>query len=408
MIPISEPLIGNAVRGQGREAHRRASLKAHWEFRVDGKVSGAEAGQAWFSFLGLRSVVVCEVRLMQQGTILDSSRSTLAVDWKNWNRHQNNVSIRLQFLKTLIESRSAPIELAESKPATSRQSLLSWFARGIWLIRKVMTKVGSLLRSETWQIDILGQGKRWTLEGDPGNFVADTFPAAEAGRQYIFYENYLDQKKKGVLEAREFRPDSGFGAPFPVLETPYHLSYPYLWSSEGQWFMVPESSQNRTVDLYRAVEFPHRWTLVKTLLSDIQAVDSSLLFFQGRWWLFASVADDARGSTVDSLHLFFTDDFRTGEWTPHPLNPIVQDVRCSRPAGRPFVREGKLYRPAQDCSVRYGYAIRIQEVSELTETAYRETNGEILKPRFGTAGTHTYNVAGEWIFTDSIARKWKS
>jgi len=376
----------------------------HWEFRVDGTRSSIAAERAWISYLGLRAAVVCEALLIDDGTILESSRSVIAVDWKHWNRHQRNVPARLEFLKTLVESRSGRSASVEETPR-SQPSLLVLLARAFWFVRKVLTKADSLLGPEAWQIEIAGPRKRWLLKGDAGNFVADTFPAAENGRRYVFYEHYVGKTKKGLLEAREFSPDTGFGPPFPILETPYHLSYPYVWSWEGQWFMVPESSQNRTVDLYRAEEFPGRWTFVKTLLSDIRAVDSSLFFHQGRWWLFAAVADDARASTWDSLHLFFTEDFRTGSWTPHPRNPIVQDVRRARPAGRPFFRDGKLYRPAQDCSVRYGYAIRIQEILELTTAAYRETDGSVLRPRSGTRGTHTYNVEGEWTFTDSFVRK---
>jgi len=403
---ISIPVTDSTPKQWTHETLHPATTSARWEFRIDGKPSGLSADRAWISFLRLRDVIVCEALLVDGEKILGSSRSVLAVDWKNWNRHQKNVSLRLHFLKTLIESRSN--QTGSVTDAPTRRSRLSWFARGLWFLRKVMAKVESVLWSEKWQIEISNTEKRWILEGDGKNFVADTFPVVEAGRQYVFYENYLDDKKKGVLEAREFRPDSGFGPSFPVLETPYHLSYPYVWSFEGEWFMVPETSQNRTVDLYKALEFPHRWTLVKTLLPDIRAVDSSLLFYQGRWWLFASVADDARGSTTDSLHLFFTDDFRTGKWTPHPLNPIVQDVRSARPAGRPFIRDGKLYRPAQDCSVRYGYAVRIQEVLELTESTYQERDGEVLRPRSGTFGIHTYNTEGGWTFADSIVRKRKS
>lgn len=46
--------------------------------------------------------------------------------------------------------------------------------------------------------------------------------------------------------------------------------------------------------------------------------------------------------------LFFADSL-TGEWTPHPTNSVVSDVRRSIPAGKLFEQEGKLMRPAQDC-----------------------------------------------------------
>ena len=42
------------------------------------------------------------------------------------------------------------------------------------------------------------------------------------------------------------------GPPATALETPYHLSYPFVFRHEDDIFMIPESSANRTVELYRA------------------------------------------------------------------------------------------------------------------------------------------------------------
>ena len=55
-----------------------------------------------------------------------------------------------------------------------------------------------------------------------------------------------------------------------------------------------------------------------------------------------------------------------GPWKPHKRNPVKSDVRNSRPAGRLFYWNGDLYRPAQDSSQRYGYAMSINRVLRLT------------------------------------------
>ena len=36
-----------------------------------------------------------------------------------------------------------------------------------------------------------------------------------------------------------------------ILEKPYHLSYPYLFEYQGQLYMMPESNENNTIDLYK-------------------------------------------------------------------------------------------------------------------------------------------------------------
>ena len=76
-------------------------------------------------------------------------------------------------------------------------------------------------------------------------------------------------------------------------------------------------------------------------------------------------------STYDECYLYGADT-PLGPWTPHPGNPIKSDVRSSRPAGRMIRWEGGLYRPTQDCSRRYGHAVAVQKVLELTPHTYRE------------------------------------
>ena len=56
-----------------------------------------------------------------------------------------------------------------------------------------------------------------------------------------------------------------------------------------------------------------------------------------------------------------------GAWTAHVANPLKIDVTSSRPAGTPFVRDGVLYRPAQDGSHGYGAALSINQVVRLDE-----------------------------------------
>ena len=54
--------------------------------------------------------------------------------------------------------------------------------------------------------------------------------------------------------------------------------------------MIPETSANRTVEIYRATSFPDRWTLEDTLLEGVSASDATLVERDGRLWLFAALA----------------------------------------------------------------------------------------------------------------------
>ena len=50
-----------------------------------------------------------------------------------------------------------------------------------------------------------------------------------------------------------------------ALEEPWHLSYPFVYSWNGSVYMVPESSSQGVLNLYRATDFPLHWKLVKVL-----------------------------------------------------------------------------------------------------------------------------------------------
>ena len=73
---------------------------------------------------------------------------------------------------------------------------------------------------------------------------------------------------------------------------------------------------------------------------------------------------------------------------------MIADVRSARPAGRLFHAKGRLIRPSQDCSDRYGSAIVLNRVDVLTSREYRETIIGRLEPDWmpRLSGTHTLNV----------------
>jgi hypothetical protein len=83
----------------------------------------------------------------------------------------------------------------------------------------------------------------------------------------------------------------------------------------------------------------------------------------------------------------------TGEWRFHPANPIGLDARTIRGAGAVFLQDGKLLRPSQDCSVRYGYRLNFHQITALNPEEYREKTVFALDPGnwTGLIGVHTYN-----------------
>ena len=142
-------------------------------------------------------------------------------------------------------------------------------------------------------------------------------------------------------------------------------------------------------------------------MTDLYAVDATLLEHEGKTWLFANIKEPG-GSSLDSLHLYHAPDLQAGQWTPHARNPIVKDIRSARPAGRIFIRDGKLIRPSQDSAQRYGYALKFNRITTLTETDYAEvTEGSFTPAGSKYLATHTFNQAGGLTVIDAVMRRRK-
>ncbi len=242
------------------------------------------------------------------------------------------------------------------------------------------------------------------LMAPSGYFWADPIVVERNGKHYLFLEEYVYAERKGRIVVIEVDENGVLSEARPVLECPYHLSYPFVFEKNGKYYMIPETSDNQTVELYECTEFPYKWIFKKNLLSNISAVDSTVLHYNDTWWLFANVKEQEGASFLDELFLFYTDDIINSELKQHPQNPIVSDVRSARPAGPLFFKDGDLYRPSQICAPYYGWGVSVNKVVKLTEQEYEEQQAYRIAPdqRNKIAGIHTLSYAGKFCVVDAL------
>jgi len=214
-------------------------------------------------------------------------------------------------------------------------------------------------------------------------------------RFYVFFEEMVIKANKGHLSVIEIDAQGNVSEAKKILEKPYHLSYPSIIESDNEIWMIPESVSNNTVDLYRCTDFPMSWEHHRTLFKDARMVDSTLHFHEGRWWLFANIEShrSMAGHGWDELHLFHTDNFISGQWQAHPMNPVISDISCSRPAGPLYIENGKLFRPSQNCNYDYGYGFNISEVLTLTPDTYAENVIDRITPSWRPDIIATHSIA---------------
>ncbi|QCX39145.1 hypothetical protein FF125_12115 [Aureibaculum algae] len=240
-------------------------------------------------------------------------------------------------------------------------------------------------------------------------FWADPFIHEINGKYFVFFEELIYTENKGKISVLELSKDGQVSEPKVVLEKPYHLSYPLLFEENKKLYMLPETSENRTIELYECLDFPYKWKLSKVLMENINATDATPFKYGNLYWLFTNVGEEMGASTHDELYLFYTEDLFNGTWQSHPQNPIVTDVQFSRPAGNLFVKNHKIYRPAQDCSKRYGYAMHIREITILDKKNYEEREVQAIYPEWSkdVSATHTLNHHKELTIIDAIVTRKK-
>lgn len=279
-----------------------------------------------------------------------------------------------------------------------------------WLTRKIRRK----FQVQRWALLFhqAARSREWkefrALVPPEGRFWTDPFVVSRNDRNIIFFEDASLRTWKGHLSAVELRKDGTVSSTRVILKKPYHLSYPFIFEWGNDLYLVPESGENGTIELYRCRSFPHEWEFEHNLMTDVYAYDSTIYEHDGVWWMFTNIKQHAGASSWDELCLFYSDSPIATNWKPHPLNPVVSDVRYARPAGKIFVDQGKIIRPSQDSSYRYGYGLNFMEVTLLTTTSYREHRVEAVKPDWARNihGIHTYTSDGGVTIVDAICRSF--
>jgi hypothetical protein len=383
--------------------------------------TGSEIG--WLEILNNIPVMHCDIEiereettLLYPGSVIAIHNASISLNQKSFFWRASHVVPRaLQKLhtkgepeffgqtKTVDASEKADVpSTAQSTTLAQKQALQTYENK---VRRRITPQPWALMAGKNTEGDKFDWG-RLNLKSPPRDvFWADPFFLKKQETTYLFFEEYVYKTQRGRISYAILDKNGEIGEPKVALERPYHLSYPFIFEHRGEFYMIPETAQNRAIEVFRCVQFPSKWEYHKTLMPAVQAVDATLFQHMGRWWMFVNIAHEG-GSTWDELHLFYADDPLSTEWTPHPMNPVISDVRSARPAGRIFRRDGRLIRPSQDSSLRYGYALNFNSITKLTIYDYEEELLERIEPpNEEILAVHTYNESDDFVVVDALLKK---
>lgn len=226
-------------------------------------------------------------------------------------------------------------------------------------------------------------------------WAADPMVFSHQGQTYIFAELYDYILRWGVIGFARYLGDGSFSPWEPIIREDFHMSYPYVFRSGEEIFMIPETTQRKALLLYRAVEFPHRWELHKILREDVT-------------WADTSVIRDGEGYTG------YTQAYNSGDgmdlqiWLDKNLELCGErampehDPDTFRPGGRLFWHHGKICRICQDCRDGYGKALFFRFDDRQVHLMPQELcyTKQILLD-----GMHTYSATEEFEVIDLKTRR---
>jgi hypothetical protein len=217
-------------------------------------------------------------------------------------------------------------------------------------------------------------------EAPKGHFWADPFIHISGTETHVFYEDFDYARRLGHLSVARLDGDT-----LTVLgdthRPPHHLSYPHVFDHDGEVYMLLESGQIARQELWRATDYPLKWTLDKSFFEGVRCADTTLFMHGGAWWLFTNICRDDFNDFCSELYAFRVDGPALTKIEPHRLNPIVLGADVARGAGRVFEQDGKLYRPSQDNTHgTYGYGLNIMEIEALSLDTYSERRVRHITP----------------------------
>jgi len=239
-----------------------------------------------------------------------------------------------------------------------------------------------------------------------GEFWADPFLYKYQDETYVFFENYSYKERRGKISCGKVVKNE-IKEVTDILDLDYHLSYPFIFEEEGEIYLMPEAHKNKRLEIYKCLEFPHKWSLYSTAFEGESVADAT--YFkdgQGQRWLFLN-----KGFNDDhmaELYIYRIDSIKFNKIEAHHQNPVIINSDGGRNAGPIFNYNNQLVRPSQNNSKGvYGYGLNLNAIKTLSLEEYEEDRIIGIEPNFarGLAATHHLHQLEDVFIIDGAFRR---
>ena len=335
---------------------------------------------------------------------------------------ENSVNLLIKNLKKLNDGKFYPkkslvysnIIYVTPKIGATLKYIISFYKKFIAKIfERLLSNFG--IRYSCWTLYI-GKGdflhtslfKLMPVKLPKNEFWADPFLFKYQKEVYVFFENYSYKTKLGKISCGRI-DNNKIVEVQDVLDLEYHLSFPFIFQESGDIYMMPETSQNKRLEIYKCVEFPTKWELFKTAFEGEIIKDA--FFFDDKLsqkWLFLNKSSGPNTEVNSELFVYKVDSIQLNSIQPHKQNPVLIDARIARNGGSIFNLNGNIYRPSQNNTFGiYGRALNINKIEELSIDSYKEKKIITVEPSFrkGLERMHHLHQLDDIFIIDAAYKK---
>lgn len=232
------------------------------------------------------------------------------------------------------------------------------------------------------------------VEAKKDYFYADPFVIKKENLFYVFFEHF--DYKKGKLAYYTISDNLVISEPeFLEIDISTHTSYPMIFEYQNEYYMIPEICHLNKINLYKCTNFPKKWKFVKTLVDNVHASDTTILFKEDKIWLFSTVYSNNK----NNLCIYHSNDLLNQNFIEHNIVNLnyknSKNDSLSRSAGRIYIENDNIIRPAQysDRGIN-GEGIILYKIDNLDLNNYHEIPIDILSKNSikNVRATHTLSI----------------
>jgi len=182
-------------------------------------------------------------------------------------------------------------------------------------------------------------------------WYADPFLVTKNNKVYLYvevFDKFLNKGSIGYFDLEKKRIKHKI-----VLKKQYHMSYPFIFMANDEYYMIPETSEIKEVSIYKATKFPDKWKKQCVILENVNAVDTNLIRCNNKLYIISAIAK-INSNIVEEVIYELSETFSIIKL----ISKKRQIDYGARNAGDFWVNQDTTYRFTQDCrNDNYGTGI---------------------------------------------------